>query len=628
MFQSSGTKPGDFPRVSKILIEPVDSQFSNGALIRRLLALSWRYRAGCIKVFLYQVAVLTAGLSSLSLTGVGIDFIRHELQPTAPVPRWPFHLSPPGSWSAAATLGAIAGAILVLALVCAILNYLYTVAVATLVERHVVVDLRSQVYDKLQRLSFRFFDGNATGSIINRVTGDSRAVANFFNNVLIQGVIMLLSLGVYFSYMLSIHARLTLACLATTPLLWIIAAAFSRIVQPEYMRNRELADAMILTVAECAQGIQTIKGFACEREELAKFEASNRAVMDQQQSIFWRVSLFVPSIGFFTQVNIFVLLLYGGRLVIAGELPIGTGMIVFAGLLQQFSAQISNFAQIANTAQQSLTGARRVFEVLDEPVEVRSSPDAVRLARARGSVRFAHVSFGYHRDDLVLQDIDCEVEPGECVAILGATGAGKSTLLSLIPRFYDPVGGRVLIDGTDARQLDLDDLRRNIGLVFQESFLFSNTIAANIAFGHPAATAEQIERAARVAAAHGFIMEFPKGYGTLLREGGKDLSGGQRQRLAIARAVLLDPAILLLDDPTAAVDPQTEYEILEALDQAMQGRTTLIVAHRLSALRRANRIIVLDQGRIVEAGTHEQLMNREGHYRRVVRQQFAEASMP
>ena len=263
-----------------------------------------------------------------------------------------------------------------LAVLRAVLNYMYSVAVAILVERYIVVELRSRVYEKLQRLSFRFYDANETGSIINRVTGDSRAVANFVNNVLIQSIIMVLSLAVYLSYMLAIHARLTVACLATVPLLWVIAAAFSRVVQPAYIRNRELVDRMILHVAETAQGIQTIKGFAREREQFAIFQASNEAVRNQQQSIFWRVSTFVPSIGLLTQFNIFVLLAYGGHLVIVGELPLGTGMVVFAGLLQQFSGQISNIAQIANTIQQSLAGARRVFEVLDAPVEVVNPPNA------------------------------------------------------------------------------------------------------------------------------------------------------------------------------------------------------------------------------------------------------------
>jgi ATP-binding cassette subfamily B protein len=210
------------------------------------------------------------------------------------------------------------------------------------------------------------------------------------------------------------------------------------------------------------------------------------------------------------------------------------------------------------------------------------------------------------------------------VAILGATGAGKSSLMSLLPRFYDPHRGRVLVDGIDVRQLNLDELRRNIGTVFQESFLFSNTIAANIAFGHPDATREQVERAARIAAAHEFIAQLPKGYDTVLRETGSNLSGGQRQRLAIARAVLLDPSILLLDDPTAAVDPQTEHEILAAMENAMRGRTTFIVAHRLSAVRRADFVVVLDAGRIVQVGTHAELRRVDGHYRRIAELQFAE----
>jgi ATP-binding cassette subfamily B protein len=272
--------------------------------------------------------------------------------------------------------------------------------------------------------------------------------------------------------------------------------------------------------------------------------------------------------------------------------------------------------------QQSLIGARRVFEILDAPVEVKSRPGAIRCPRLTGAVSIERVSFAYDGIDPVLRDISLEVQPGQCVAILGATGAGKSVLMSLIPRFWDPTSGRVLLDGIDARDLELDDLRRNIGLVFQESFLFSNTVAANIAFGHPDATREQIEKAARIAAAHDFIMALPKGYDTILGESGNTLSGGQRQRLAIARAVLLEPPILLLDDPTAAIDSETEHEIFEALDRAIAGRTTFIVAHRLSTLRRADFIIVMENGRIVQRGRHDELMREPGPYLRVANLQL------
>jgi ATP-binding cassette subfamily B protein len=297
---------------------------------------------------------------------------------------------------------------------------------------------------------------------------------------------------------------------------------------------------------------------------------------------------------------------------------------VFAGLLEQFSGQVNNIATIVNSVQQSLIGSRRVFEILDAPVEVKSAPTAVRRPKLGGDVRFDHVSFAYRGAEAVVHDINLEVKAGQCVAILGATGAGKSVLMSLVPRFFDPTAGKVFIDGIDTRQIDLDDLRRNIGIVFQESFLFSNTVAANIAFGHPKATREQIEKAARIAAAHDFITALPKGYDTVLGESGNSLSGGQRQRLAIARAVLLEPAILLLDDPTAAIDPETEHEIFEALDRAIAGRTTFIVAHRLSTLRRADFIIVLEHGRIVQRGTHEQLMREQGPYQHVASLQLVD----
>jgi ATP-binding cassette subfamily B protein len=603
---------------------PAADDYSNAQLIRRLLALAWTYRRRCVVVLSCQIALLLLGVIGLGLIGVGFDVIRRELSPGAPLPRWPAWLHPPSDWKATWQIGLIGGVVLALAAIRAGLNHGYTIAATRLVQQQIVVDLRAKLYDKLQRLSFRFFDGNASGSIINRVTGDVQNVRAFVDGVLIQTVIMVISLAVYLVYMLSLHAGLTFACLATVPVLWGITTVFSRWVRPEYAKNRDLVDDLILTYTESMQGIQVTKGFAREVEAHARFAKSNAAVRDQQRRIFWRLSFFHPVVEMLPQVSLVVLMLYGGKLVFDGQLPLGSGLVVFTGLLSQFSAQIASIANITNTAQQSLVAARRVFEVLDAPIEVRSPPDPVRPPAIKGAVAFQHVHFDYHKGEVVLEDIDFAVEAGQCVAILGATGSGKSTLMSLIPRFYDPTKGRVLIDGTDARRLDLDLLRRSIGLVFQESFLFSHTVAANIAFGDPTATRERIEKAARIAQAHDFIAALPQGYDTVLGESGVSLSGGQRQRLAIARAVLLEPSIMLLDDPTAAIDPETEQEILAAMDAAIAGRTTFIVAHRLSTLRRADIILVLDQGRIVERGTHEALMKAGGHYFRAAQLQLVD----
>ena len=602
--------------------------YSNWALSRRLLGLAWRYRAGCLKVLGTQVFILALGLCGLGFWGLGIDYLRHQIEPQTVAMRWPFGWQPPVSWSPVVVVSTIGVAILVFAALRSLLNYYYTVTLNDLTQSRIVVDLRAAVYDKLQRLSFRFFDDNATGAIINRVTGDTQQTRAFIDGVVIQIVIMTLSLSVYLAYMLSLHVKLTLACLVTTPLLWLIAAYYSRRLQPEYARNRELVDGMIRKLAEYIQGIAVIKGFARESEVTVDFQTANRAVRDHQQKIFWNISVFGPGISFITQINIFIALLYGGYLVIHDEFPLGLGLVVFVGLVQQFSGQVQNLASVNNTALQSLTGARRVFEILDAPVEIQSLPKTIPLSptRAGRSVRFEHVWFSHIPGEPVLQDVDFEVKAGQRVAVLGATGAGKSSLMSLIPRFYDPTQGRILLDGIDLRQLNLDELRRNIGTVFQESFLFSNTIAANIAFGYPDASREQIERAAKIAAAHEFIIQMPKGYDTVLRETGSNLSGGQRQRLALARAILLDPPILLLDDPTAAVDSKTEDEILSALESAMHGRTTFIVAHRLSSLRWSDFMVVLNEGRVEQIGTHAELLRLPGYYRQIAGLQFAESA--
>lgn len=604
---------------------------SNGALIRRMVGLAWRYRAHCVGVLCLQLVLLTLGLSGLRLTGLGIDYIRYVLSqrgilsPGVPFPETKFGFNLPADWKPEHVLLLVAGTILALAVVRAVLNYFYSISINLLVQQKLVVDLRGEIYEKLQRLSFRFFDANTTGSIITRVTGDVQSVRMFVDQVLIQSVIMAISLTVYVVYMTQLHVGLTLACLATTPLLILLATRFSRQIQPAYAHNRTLVERMVQNLTESVQGIQVTKGFGREPEDRERFDRSNRAVYDQQRSIFWRVSLFSPTVGFLTRVNMMVLLGYGGWLVAHDQLPFGAGLVVFAGLLEQFSGQVNQVANLANSMQQSLIGARRVFEILDTPVEVSSAPDAIRRPRLQGAVRFDKVSFAYAGSNEVVRAVDLDVKPGQCIAILGATGAGKSALMSLIPRFFDVTAGTLSIDGIDVRKIHLDDLRRNIGLVFQESFLFSNTVAANIAFGHPEATRAQIEKAAKIAAAHDFIMALPKGYDTVLGESGMSLSGGQRQRLAIARAVLLEPAILLLDDPTAAIDSQTEQEIFQALDNAIAGRTTFIVAHRLSTLRRADLIVVMEDGRIVQTGSHEELMRVPGPYLRVADLQLVDA---
>ena len=602
---------------------PVAPALSNTEILRRLFALAWQYRRDCLAVLAYQAALLALGLAGLGAVGLGVDAIRAAVDPAAGPARPPAGLTWLFRQDALVTVLALAGAVLGMAGLRSLLNYLYSIAVGRLLQMDVVPRLRAAVFDKLLRLDFRFFDANASGSIINRVTGDVQSLRSFIDGVLIQSVILLLSLGVYLVYMLGKHVPLTIAALATTPLLWLSTAIFSRWVQPAYAENRRLADQLVLALSEGVQGIQVVRGFGGERFELERFRERNRQLRDQQRRIFWRVTVFSPGVSLIGQLNLVVLLFYGGWVVKTGGLSLGD-LIVFAGLLQQFSAQITNLATVVNTLQQSLIGARRVFEVLDAPVAVKS-PEAPVRPQLAGAVRFENVHFAYAEGEPVLTGIDLDVPAGARIAILGETGSGKTTLLSLLPRFYDPTRGRVLIDGHDVRDMDLPHLRRQVGVVFQESFLFSDTVAANIAFGQPDASQSDIERAARVARAHDFICALPDSYQTRIGEGGHGLSGGQRQRLALARALLLEPRLLLLDDPGASLDPGTEEEMFAALEDAIGGRTTFIIAHRLSTLRRADSILVLHDGRIVQQGTHEELMRQGGAYLRAMSLEVVDA---
>ena len=591
-----------------------DERYPTGELVRRLLALAWRFRADCLWSLVLSVALLLLGIAGLKLLGVVIDIIRYALDPSLPAPAYPFGWIPPAPWSALQVVTALALAIVALAVLRAGLTYAYNMITARLTQGEIVPELRAQLYAKLQRLSFSFFDTHGSNSIFNRVTGDVQNTRLFVDGVLLQGVTMLLTLVTYAIFMWRLQPSLTVACLGVSVPLWWLAHFYSARLRPGYLANRELTDNMILLFSESVRGMQTVKGFAAEPHQVRRFEEANVQVSAQQRKIFWDLAIFTPGTQMLSQLSLVILFAYGGWLYVQGRIPLGSGLVVFAGLLQQFTGQVANISTIANSVQQSLAAARRVFEVLDTPVEVQSRPAAVKPARLTGRMVFENVSFGYHADKPVLTDVSFESKPGQIIGIFGMTGTGKSSLLGLIPRFYDPAAGRILADGKDLRELDLDAYRRQIGIVYQESFLFSNTVSANIAFGHPHATMEQIERAARIASAHEFITALPHGYETVLGESGVDLSGGQRQRLALARALLLEPPVLILDDPTASVDARTENEIVSALREAMAGRTTFVVSGRLSLLRRADLILVLEDGRLTQSGTHAELVHRPGPY--------------
>ncbi len=594
---------------------PAEQRYRTGELVRRLLALAWQFRGDCLRSLLLSVFLPLLGLAGLQLLGVVIDVIRHALDPAQRAPVYPFGWRPPSSWTPLEVVTALALAIVAQAVLRAWLTYSYNMVTARLTQGRIVPGLRDQLYAKLQRLSFRFFDVHGSSSIFNRVTGDVQNTRLFVDGVVLQGVNMLLTLAAYFGFMWWIHPGLTLACLSVAvPLAWV-THHYSARLRPGYLRNRELYDRLVLTFSDSVRGMQTVKGFAAEPHRIRRFEAASLEVSTQQYRIFRDLSWFTLATQLLSQFSLVVLFAYGGWLYVEGRVALGGGLVVFAGLLQQFNGQVASITSIANSVQQSFAAARRVFEVLDTPSEVQTPPAAVVPPRLTGRIAFEQVTFGYQPESSVLQDVSFGVAPGQVVGLFGMTGAGKSSLLSLIPRFYDPQRGRILADGRDLRELDLDAYRRHIGIVYQESFLFSNTVAANIAFGHPHATQSQIERAAQAASAHEFIVALPRGYETVLGEAGADLSGGQRQRLALARALLLEPPILILDDPTASVDPKTEHEIVTALRQAMAGRTTFVASNRLSLLRRADVILVLDRGRLVERGTHDELVRRPGPYR-------------
>jgi ABC-type multidrug transport system fused ATPase/permease subunit len=475
-------------------------------------------------------------------------------------------------------------------------------------------DLRNALYEHLLRLSFGYYDRHQTGQLMSRATVDLQGVRFFLGYGLIfffQHVLTVVSVT---AVMFWFNWRLALIVLAITPALIAVAYRYSRVAHP-LLRDVQQKLADVATVAEeNIVGVHVVKSFAQEEQELEKFARRSEAVFGQSVHANRQRALYVPLISFIPLLAQAAVLLVGGRMVAQGTLPIGE-FIAFNLYVTMLVMPLRSLGMWIGQAQRATASGERIFEVMDEPEEVRDRPGARPLPAGDGAIRFEGVGFSYGSGRPVLTDVDLDVAPGRTIALIGHTGSGKTTLTSLVPRFYDVTGGRVVVDGVDVRDLQLASLRAAVGVISQDPFLFSATVRENIAFGRADATDADVEHAARLAQAHEFVERLPQRYETVIGERGITLSGGQRQRLAIARALVIDPRILILDDATASVDATTEARIRLGLREAMVGRTTLIIAHRLSTIALADEIVVLDEGRIAARGQHDELLRTSPVYR-------------
>jgi ABC-type multidrug transport system fused ATPase/permease subunit len=477
-------------------------------------------------------------------------------------------------------------------------------------------DLRNGLYAKLLRLSFGFYDRHQTGQLMSRATVDLQGVRFFLGYGLIFFFQHVLTIVAATAVMLAVNWKLALVAGAITPLLIALAYRYSSVSHP-VLRDVQQRMADMTTVAEeNIVGVHVVKSFAQERNEQEKFAARSERVFGRSMDANRQRATYVPVLGFLPLLAQAAVILFGGRMVVRGELSL-SDFFFFNILVLMLVMPLRMLGMWIGQAQRATAAGERIFEVLDEPEDVADAPGARELPPGPGRVRFEGVSFAYAEGRPVLEGIDLELEPGRTVALIGHTGSGKTTLAALVPRFYDVTTGRITVDGIDIRDVRLGSLRREIGVVLQDPFLFSATVHENIAFARPDATRAEVERAARLAQAAEFVEELVDGYDTMIGERGITLSGGQRQRVAIARALLLEPRVLILDDATASVDATTEAQIRSGLREAMRGRTTIIIAHRLSTLALADELVVLDGGRIAARGTHDQLLATSPVYREI-----------
>jgi len=486
----------------------------------------------------------------------------------------------------------------------------------------VAYDLRNDLYAKIQGLSFAYHDKNQTGQLMIRATDDVEKVRLFIGQGLLQlvGAVILLSGTVIILF--SSNVSLAWTAMPILPVAMVLFAVFASISQPLFTKVQQKLSTLNTVLQENLAGIKVIKSFTREKEQQVKFRAAADDTMNQSITVSRLFTFLFPLVFLIANLGQAAILYVGGKQIILGTLTIGAWQ-EFSLYLMYLFFPIMMFGMIVTQMGQASASADRIFEILDARSDIVDKADASKLPAVKGDVKFENVTFRYvGGGDPVLKNVSFEAKSGETIALLGATGSGKTSIINLLPRFYDPNEGRITIDGHDLRDVTLDSLRSQIGIVLQETTLFSGTIRENIAFGKPDATLEEVQAAAKSAAAHDFIMSFPEGYDTHVGERGTTLSGGQKQRVAIARALLLDPRILILDDSTSSVDVATESHIQEALETLMKGRTSFVIAQRISTVMNADRILVLEKGEVVAQGKHAQLMEEEPIYAEIYNSQI------
>lgn len=485
-----------------------------------------------------------------------------------------------------------------------------------------VYDMREEAYRKLMKEDFNFFNKNRTGDLMSRQTGDMDAVRHMVSHVIYFSFENILVFLMALVMIFSVNVKMALCMLIVLPFTLAVTLSQRRHIKPAFDRVRDCFSSLNAFAQETIAGNRVVKAFAKEDYELEKFDRENDGYRDAQLNAASIWMKYIPMFEVLSQCLTIILMIMGGFMVIDGEMTIGN-MVTVNGYLWMLNSPLRQAGWIINDLQRFLTAIEKIYKVYTTEPDIKQPEHVVEKRKLKGSVTFDHVNY-YTNDDTVLKDISFHVEPGQTVGIIGATGSGKSSLVNLICRFYDVNQGRVLVDDIDVRNLNLQTLRGNIGIAMQDVFLFSDTIEGNIAYGNPDCTFEQVQAAAKIANADEFIREMPEGYDTIIGERGVGLSGGQKQRISLARAILKDPSIIILDDTTSAIDMETESMIQNELKKISDERTVFIIAQRISSIIHADQILVLDNGRLVERGTHEQLLAKKGYYSTVFHHQYGE----